>query len=79
MAGNQYLTPNTALARDEHWRLYGGGLVNRSGENIGFNLYRDGMFIDHARTSGGYWLFVKTRPEGEIVEKKLEKERGAPS
>jgi hypothetical protein len=71
MTGNQYLIPNTARAKDEHWRLYGGGLTEPSGEETGFNLFRDGMFIDHLRTAStifrNNYISVSKEPQTIVV------------
>ncbi len=69
--GNQFLQPNTGIAKDEHWRLYGGGMTNQSADRIGFNLIRDGMFIDHIRTAStifrNSYLSVSKEPQTIIV------------
>ena len=72
MTGKQFLKPDTGLATDEHWRLYGGGMSNWSVlERIGFNLFRDGMFIDHLRTAStifrNNYLSASKEPKTIIV------------
>ena len=72
MTGKEFLNPNTGRARDEHWRLYGGGMSDWSVlERVGFNLYRDGMFIDHMRTSStifkNNYVSVSKEPRTVVV------------